>query len=109
VKVSIIGIFGLKYLLCHEVDLSSCLGLSENSVMLYPRMISIPFAEFYAGVVGVIWSIMWFFLVYNSPAEHPRISAEEREYIEKALNKKGDVKVVNDSFIVLFFSSSLFC
>jgi len=47
------------------------------------------------GVVGVIWSIMWFFLVYNSPAEHPRISAEERDYIEKALNKKGDAKVLN--------------
>jgi len=45
------------------------------------------------GVIAVIWSIMWFFLVYNSPAEHPRISGEERNYIEKALNKKGDAKV----------------
>ena len=56
------------------------------------------------GVVGVIWAIMWFFLVYNSPAEHPRISAEERDYIEKALNKKAEEKVpvVN----VLYFKSS---
>ena len=45
------------------------------------------------GVVGVVWSIVWFFLVYNSPAEHPRISAEERDYIEKALNKKAKEKV----------------
>jgi len=45
------------------------------------------------GVIAVVWSIVWFFLVYNSPAEHPRISVEERIYIEKALNKKGDAKV----------------
>ena len=51
-----------------------------------------------AGVVGVIWSIMWFFLVYDSPAQHPRISAEERQYIEKALNKT-ETKVVNVSHI----------
>jgi len=44
-------------------------------------------------VVGVIWAIMWFFLVYNTPATHPRISAEERDYIETALNVKGGGKV----------------
>jgi len=37
---------------------------------------------------------MWFFLVYNSPADHPRISAEERQFIETALNKKAGGKVV---------------
>jgi len=50
-----------------------------------------------AGVVGVIWSIMWFFLVYDSPSQHPRISAEEREYIEKTLNKKAERKVLTFS------------
>jgi len=43
----------------------------------------------------VVWAIMWYFLVYNSPAQHPRISAEEQQFIEKALNKTYDVKVVN--------------
>jgi len=46
-----------------------------------------------AGVIGVIWAVMWFFLVYNSPAAHPRISVEEKEYIERALNVKSGVKV----------------
>ena len=46
-----------------------------------------------AGAVGVIWAVMWVFLVYNSPAAHPRISVEEREYIEKALNLKAGDKV----------------
>lgn len=38
---------------------------------------------FYAtGFVALIWSILWFFLVYDSPAQHPRITEEEREEIE---------------------------
>ena len=40
---------------------------------------------------------MWLFLVYDSPAQHPRISAEEREYIEKAMamNEAQTVCTVN--------------
>lgn len=37
------------------------------------------------GVVGLVWSILWFFLVFDSPAQHPRISAEEREEIESKI------------------------
>jgi len=47
----------------------------------------------HVGAMGVMCSIMWFFLVYDSPAQHPRISDEEREYIEKALNTKDRNKV----------------
>ena len=47
----------------------------------------------HVGAMGVVCSIMWFFLVYDSPAQHPRISDEEREYIEKALNTKDREKV----------------
>lgn len=36
-------------------------------------------------VIGVIWYLAWYFLIFDSPAQHPRISAEERNYIEKAL------------------------
>jgi len=32
------------------------------------------------GTVGCVWSGAWFLLCYNSPAEHPRISAAERQY-----------------------------
>jgi len=42
-----------------------------------------------AGAMGVIWSIMWFFLVYDTPSQHPRISDKEKNYIENALNKKA--------------------
>lgn len=33
---------------------------------------------------------MWYFLAFNTPSEHPRISPEELEYIE--LNVSADVK-----------------
>lgn len=38
-----------------------------------------------SAVLGVLWFIGWTYFVYDSPAEHPRISVDERNYIEKAL------------------------
>jgi len=37
------------------------------------------------GSVGCAWFLFYVFLVYESPAEHPRISEDERAYISKAL------------------------
>ena len=45
------------------------------------------------GALGLICAILWFFLIYDSPAQHPRITIEEKEYIEKALNTKIDDNV----------------
>lgn len=47
---------------------------------------------YFFGAVGVAWAVAWFFLIYNSPAAHPRISIEEREYIERSLNTKAGEK-----------------
>ena len=33
-----------------------------------------------AGGIGLVWAIFWY-LHYNSPMRHPRLSAEERDYI----------------------------
>jgi MFS transporter, ACS family, hexuronate transporter len=33
------------------------------------------------GAVGLVWLLLWHFL-YRAPAEHPRLSAEERQFIE---------------------------
>lgn len=41
-----------------------------------------PAAFYVFGLVGVVWFVLWCLLVYNSPQEHPRISDEERIYIE---------------------------
>jgi MFS family permease len=42
------------------------------------------------GTIGVAWCIMWYFLAFNTPHEHPRITPEELEYIE--LNVSEDIK-----------------
>lgn len=36
-------------------------------------------------LIGAVWYTAWYFLVFDSPAQHPRIDDEEREYIEKSL------------------------
>lgn len=38
--------------------------------------------------MGFIWSVVWFILVFETPADHPRISPEERWYIETKLGLK---------------------
>lgn len=46
------------------------------------------------GLIGVVWSILWFVLIFDSPAKHPRISPEERRLIEDAIgntSNKGKV------------------
>ncbi|XP_045500352.1 sialin isoform X1 [Colias croceus] len=49
-------------------------------------------AFYFTGIIGVMWSVAWFAVVYDSPAQHPRISEHERNYLMKALpqdNNKG--------------------
>lgn len=47
------------------------------------------------GALGVLWSILWFFLIFDSPARHPRISPQERNYIETSQGSqtKGSLSV----------------
>lgn len=33
-----------------------------------------------AGAIGLVWALLWLFY-YNSPARHPRLTAQERDYI----------------------------
>lgn len=45
---------------------------------------------FYAnGVVGVIWSIIFWYLIYNTPEEHPRITCEEKQHIDLKMSKEA--------------------
>lgn len=37
------------------------------------------------GGVGLLWSICWFWFIFETPAVHPRISPEERKEIEDAI------------------------
>jgi len=40
------------------------------------------------GSIGCVWFIFWMFLCYDSPARHPRISSDEREYIESRIGEQ---------------------
>ncbi|KAL3889635.1 hypothetical protein ACJMK2_001971 [Sinanodonta woodiana] len=40
------------------------------------------------GVLGCLWFIAWYLLVHDTPADHPRISLEERAYIEESVGVK---------------------
>ena len=41
--------------------------------------------RFVVGISGTVFMVFWAFFAYDSPAAHPRISDEERAYIEAAL------------------------
>ncbi|XP_046865526.1 sialin isoform X2 [Drosophila willistoni] len=49
------------------------------------------------GLLGIVWCITWYFLAFNTPREHPRITQEELNYIEhnvgKEVQKSVSVKV----------------
>lgn len=46
---------------------------------------------------GVIWSVLWYNLVYDSPQQHPRISLKEKEYIDNSLKKVMSHHTINVS------------
>ena len=39
------------------------------------------------GALGIIWFIVWALLVHDGPETHPRISEEEKEYLQAALTE----------------------
>ena len=40
-----------------------------------------------AGILGILWFLVWIFLAYSTPATHPRISRKEREYIQSSVGE----------------------
>ena len=87
-------------------------GRQRSAIIRMFRVCTLNFMQFYvrllvavnkwsvcAGAMGAICSIMWFFLVFDSPAQHPRISTAERDYIEKALNTQPAQKVWKADFV----------
>ena len=49
----------------------------------------------FTGSIGLVWAIVWFLVVKNSPSEDPNISEEERLYIETSLANDVQKKVRN--------------
>lgn len=49
-----------------------------------------PLAFYIFGVLGLVWFVFWLWLVYDTPGTHPRISRDERAYIERAVHTAVD-------------------
>lgn len=52
-------------------------GILSNSQLGWPSVFYI------FGGLGVVWGLPWYFLSYNLPENHPRISHAELNYILK--------------------------
>lgn len=70
----------------------SGLGVALGTIFAYPVSAVLctsnflggwPAIFYVIGSVGVLWFVFWCLLMFESPAEHPWISAEERCYIEQ--------------------------
>ncbi|XP_058117294.1 sialin [Anopheles ziemanni] len=67
--------------------LGSSIGVALN-FPLFGYIISWSSWEYvyhFCGVFGTVWYVAWLYLVYDSPAEHPRIHPNERKFIESSL------------------------
>jgi MFS transporter, ACS family, solute carrier family 17 (sodium-dependent inorganic phosphate cotransporter), member 5 len=49
-----------------------------------------PLSFYIFGFLGIVWCFFWWRFVFNSPETHPRISLDERFYIERSLKKHDD-------------------
>jgi ACS family sodium-dependent inorganic phosphate cotransporter len=51
-----------------------------------------PSVFYVTGSIGIVWGVAWFFLVFDSPAQHPRITIEEKLEIECKIAEGGGGK-----------------
>ena len=51
------------------------------------------------GAAGIVWTVVWMFVVFDSPELHPRISPEEKKFILESQKKdsKPIISLDNDS------------
>ena len=56
------------------------------------------------GSLGVLWFVAWMFLTADTPEQHPRITAAEKEYIQNSL--KGHTQKQADSKVCIYIPLS---
>ncbi|CAG2069515.1 unnamed protein product [Timema podura] len=75
-------------------------GLAIGSALNYPlgglliTSLGWEYVFYFTGGLSVVWSCAWWFLVHDSPAQHPHITTYEREYLEQSLGKSVEQKKV---------------
>lgn len=79
--------------------MSSFQGFSIGTGLTYPlcgyiiKYFGWPYVFYTTGSLGMIWCIYWYFLAFNTPQTHPRITQQELQFIEA--NKSAET---NKSF-----------
>ena len=58
------------------------------SIYLYPP-----------GIAGLLFCILWYLFVFDSPSEHPFISHEERDHLEASIVSNNPETVSNTSYL----------
>ncbi len=56
-----------------------------------------PSVFYLIGALTIVWFGLWCLYVYDSPSEHPRISTEELNFIEKSIGNQAS-KVIDHTF-----------
>ena len=73
-------------ILRHQVSLAVSL-----LIMFWPMNLIL------SGAIGCLWFVVWMLVVHDTPAQHPRISQEEKDYIESSV---GTRQVTSHSTII---------
>lgn len=63
--------------------LGTVAGLALTAVII--EAYGWPFAFYGMGGIMAVFTVFWWFAAYDSPADHPRISPDERQFIEDSL------------------------
>ncbi|XP_069987753.1 putative inorganic phosphate cotransporter isoform X2 [Penaeus vannamei] len=71
------------------VFLSSCLGIIVTMPMcgLIIDSLGWPYIFYVSGALSLLWLGVWMRFMYETPADHPRISKEERDYILEGIKE----------------------
>eukprot|EP00057_Strongylocentrotus_purpuratus_P014753 XP_011669227.1 PREDICTED: vesicular glutamate transporter 1 [Strongylocentrotus purpuratus] len=73
---------GVEYPACHGMWSKWAPPLERS------KLATIAFSVFYVfGCMGIIWYAFFMWVVYETPAKHPYISKEERNYIEESIGE----------------------
>ncbi|XP_034041292.1 sialin isoform X2 [Thalassophryne amazonica] len=67
-------------------QLGTVISLPVSGVICF--YLSWPYVFYLFGAVGVLWFFLWACLIYDTPNSHPRISEQERVYINTSLKNE---------------------
>nr|AKN21526.1 slc17a-3 [Schmidtea mediterranea] len=72
------------------IGLLASAQLIESNVMGgWPSVFYIP------GIIGIVWFIIWSFVAFSTPANHPRITMTEKRFIESSVNLSSEERHSN--------------